>query len=65
MNGTIGSVAKYNGEKVMLSKSVGYINFTENAELFFHLLRTNKIQRSFESNLTGSTIKNLSLKTLR
>ena len=65
LNGTIGSVAKYNGEKVMLSKSVGYINFTENAELFFHLLRTNKIQRSFESNLTGSTIKNLSLKTLR
>ena len=65
LNGTIGSVAKYNGEKVMLSKSVGYINFTENAELFFHLLRTNKIQRLFESNLTGSTIKNLSLKTLR
>ena len=65
INGTIGSVARYNNEKVMLGKSVGYFNFKESPDFFYYLLHTNNIQNYFISELTGSTIKNLSLKTLR
>lgn len=65
LNGTIGNIAKYNNEKVMLGKSVGYFNFKENIDFYFHVFHTDKIQNFFISELTGSTIKNLSLKTLR
>lgn len=65
LNGTIGNIAKYNNEKVMLSKSVGYFNFKENTDFYYHVLNTKTIQNFFISELTGSTIKNLSLKTLR
>lgn len=65
INGTIGSIAKYNGEKVMLGKSVGYFNFKNNSDFIYFTLQTRSIQDYFFSELTGSTIKNLSLKTLR
>ncbi len=65
LNGTIGNISKYNNEKVMLGKSVGYFNFKENTDFYFHVFHTAKIQNFFISELTGSTIKNLSLKTLR
>jgi type I restriction enzyme S subunit len=65
LNGTIGNIAKYNNEKVMLGKSVGYYNFKENTDFYYHIFHTDKIQNFFISELTGSTIKNLSLKTLR
>ncbi|ARV14151.1 restriction endonuclease subunit S [Polaribacter sp. SA4-12] len=65
LNGTIGNIARYNNEKVMLGKSVGYFNFKENSNYYYHVLKSPKIQRFFISELTGSTIKNLSLKTLR
>ena len=65
INGTIGSLARYNQENVMLGKSVGYFIFREESEFYFHHLSTDKIQRHFFNELTGTTIKNLSLKTLR
>ncbi|AWG22864.1 hypothetical protein FFWV33_15680 [Flavobacterium faecale] len=65
LNGTIGSISKYNNEKVMLGKSVGYFNFKESTDFYFHTFHTDKIQNFFITELTGSTIKNLSLKTLR
>ena len=65
INGTIGNIAKYNNEKVMLGKSVGYYKFKENTDFYYHAFQTDKIQNFFISELTGSTIKNLSLKTLR
>ena len=65
LNGTLGNIARYNNEKVMLGKSVGYFNFKENSDYYYHVLKSPKIQRFFISELTGSTIKNLSLKTLR
>ncbi len=49
----------------MLGKSVGYFNFEKNSDFFYHTLQTKSIQDFFKSELTGSTIKNLSLKTLR
>lgn len=65
INGTIGNVAKYFGENVILGKSVAYLNFKENYHFFYHLLISDKIQNNFYSGLTGTTIKNLSLKTIR
>ena len=65
LNGTIGNIARYNNEKVMLGKSVGYFNFNTASDYYYHILNSPKIQRFFISELTGSTIKNLSLKTLR
>lgn len=65
INGTIGNIARYRNEKVMLGKSVGYFVFKNNRDFYFHLLNSDKIQKYFISELTGSTIKNLSLRTLR
>lgn len=65
INGTIGNVSKYRNEKVMLGKSVGYYIFNHDCSFYYHLLRCEKVQNQFISELTGSTIKNLSLKTLR
>jgi type I restriction enzyme S subunit len=65
INGTIGNIAKYNNEKVMLGKSVGYYNFKESSDFYYHVLKSDLIQNFFISELTGSTIKNLSLRTLR
>ena len=65
INGTIGSISRYNDEKIMLGKSVGYFNFKQSKDFYFQILQSKKIQDYFISELTGSTIKNLSLKTLR
>ncbi|MDH6310722.1 type I restriction enzyme S subunit [Dysgonomonas sp. PF1-14] len=67
INGTIGNLALYNGEPVMLGKSACYINpqKTQNRLFTFYQLSTNRISNYFTSELTGSTIKNLSLKSIR
>ncbi|WP_054851344.1 restriction endonuclease subunit S [Olleya sp. ITB9] len=65
LNGTIGNISRFNNEKVMLGKSVGYFNFKNNSNFHYHILTSPKIQQFFISELTGSTIKNLSLTTLR
>ena len=67
INGTIGNVSFYNNEKVVLGKSACYINASEqlNTTFLYYLLQSEKIKRYFDSELTGSTIKNLSLKSIR
>ncbi|MDM8564054.1 restriction endonuclease subunit S [Candidatus Halobeggiatoa sp. HSG11] len=65
INGTIGNVAIFNDETVMLGKSIGYFIFKNDCSFYFHLLKTQTVQKYFISELTGTTIKNLSLKTLR
>jgi type I restriction enzyme S subunit len=65
LNGTIGNIGWYNNELVMLGKSVGYLTFSQKPLFEYHYLNTPKAQRFFISQLTGTTIKNLSLKTLR
>jgi type I restriction enzyme S subunit len=68
INGTIGNVSIYNNEKVILGKSACYIN-TNPAKLdkkyFVYLLQSDKTCNYFKSELTGSTIMNLSLKTIK
>ena len=66
INGTIGSLAWYRDEKVMLGKSVAYLTTEEfNRKFIYSILQTPKIVKHFKNNLTGTTIKNLGLKTIR
>ncbi|MRI00872.1 hypothetical protein GH721_10065 [Kriegella sp. EG-1] len=66
INGTIGNLAFYQGESVMLGKSVAHIKLKVPSKFFiYHYLKSPFIQNYFLANLTGSTIKNLGLKTIR
>lgn len=68
LNGaTWGRFGLYHGEKILLGKSLGYINISEShsKNFMYYQLQLKKIRRFFESEITGSTIKNLSLQTLR
>lgn len=67
INGTIGNLAFYNNEPILLGKSAAYINILPNYQLeyIYNYLSTRKVRAYFFSELTGSTIKNLSLKTIR
>jgi type I restriction enzyme, S subunit len=66
INGTIGNLAWYNGEKVMLGKSAAYIEVSSfDKNFMYQILQTSKIKSHFLSSLTGTTIKNLGLKTIR
>ncbi len=66
INGTLGSMAFYNNEKVMLGKSCAYINFKSNINKFYYYyFQLDEIKKYFYNEATGSTIKNLSLKSLQ
>jgi type I restriction enzyme S subunit len=67
INGTIGNLALYNNEQVMLGKSACYINLKigEDRLFVFYQLGSKRIYNYFIAELTGSTIKNLSLKSIR
>ncbi|MBS2100938.1 restriction endonuclease subunit S [Carboxylicivirga linearis] len=67
INGTVGNVAFYKEEKVMLGKSAAYLNIEAyiDVNFIYHVLNTPKTQYFFYSELTGTTIKNLSLKSIR
>ncbi|MFZ2318970.1 MAG: restriction endonuclease subunit S [Pseudomonas sp.] len=66
INGTIGNLALYNGEPVILGKSAAYINCSESLSRLYclYLLSSEPIKRFFDSELTGTTIYNLSLRTI-
>ena len=67
INGTIGKVAYYNNEKVMLGKRVAYfkVNYKCIKEYCYQLIQTANVQCQFQKGLTGSTIKNLGLNTIK
>ena len=67
INGTLGNFAFYNNEKVMLGKSACYLNLIDdvNKEYIGYLLKNRHFQRYIDSNATGTTIKNVSLQTIR
>ena len=68
INGTIGNIAYYADEKIVLGKSAAYITTkTPNLNLTYlsHYLQSATAKQYYENNLTGSTIKNLGLKVLR
>jgi len=66
INGTLGSMAFYNGEKVMLGKSAAYLNFNSNInQFYYYYFQLKGVQEYFYNVATGSTIKNLSLKSIQ
>lgn len=67
INGTIGNVAFYNNENIILGKSVCYINCSDDVDnkFVFYLIQSDSIQRYFTFELTGTTILNLSLYSIR
>jgi type I restriction enzyme S subunit len=68
INGTIGKVAFYKGEKIILGKSACYMNIDVDkvSKIFLYsLLKSSYFLDYAKGNSTGSTIKNVSLKTMR
>ena len=68
INGTIGNDSFYNNEKIVLGKSVAYFKIKSpelHTRYLFYFLQTNYAKQYFENQKTGSTIKNLGLKSLR
>ncbi len=67
INGTIGNLAKYRGEKCILGKSACYINVKREFVLdyMYYVLLDQRFQKHIDSNANGSTIKNVSLGQLR
>ncbi|MBF0378782.1 MAG: restriction endonuclease subunit S [Desulfamplus sp.] len=67
INGTIGNLAFYNNEKVILGKSASYIILSKHIDkqYVYYLLQTDKIQKYFLLEVTGTTIKNLSIKSIK
>ena len=67
INGTLGKIAFYNDEAITLGKSACYINLKSfvNRYFVFELMRTDPFLKYLEENSTKSTIKNVSLKTIR
>lgn len=66
INGTIGNIAYYRGELIMLGKSAAYLkcNLIDKTFLFTSL-QTNTIINKFMVSLTGTTIKNLGLESIK
>jgi len=67
INGTIGNLSFYDNEKVILGKSSCYINLKENINHHFvyYVLKSESISKYFTFELTGTTIFNLSLNSIR
>ena len=66
INGTIGNLAYYNDEMVMLGKSAAYLKVMNIEKKFLYTsLQTSNTINSFMSSLTGTTIKNLGLEAIK
>ena len=67
LNGTYGLVSFYNGEKIMLGKSAGYINLIPTIERNYvrYALLSDYSKRQMDDSLAGTTIANVSLRTIR
>jgi type I restriction enzyme S subunit len=67
INGTIGNLAYYRNENVVLGKSACFLNVAEDTDkdFIYYFLGSSKTQSFFESELTGTTIRNLSLKSIK
>lgn len=61
INGTLGRIAEYNGEKIALGKSVCYLNIKDERNKYFvkYIMSTKEFQKYIILVAHGSTIKNL------
>jgi len=67
INGTIGNVARYDGELIILGKSAAYMNCKNDLmpEYLMLYLQSCQVQRYYNLEVTGTTIFNLSLNSIR
>ena len=67
INGTIGNVALFKGEKCMLGKSACYININDFADrnFMYYEFRNRNFQTYIQECATGTTIPNVPLKGIR
>ncbi len=67
INGSIGYTAFYNNEKIVLGKSACYFNLLDTVDKNYirYYLTSNQFISYANKNATGSTIKNVGLKTMR
>mgnify|MGYP002516574812 CR=1 FL=1 len=67
INGTIGKLAYYKGEQIILGKSACYINLKANVNKVFvyNILASDYFKKYAMGEKTGSTISNVSLKSIR
>lgn len=67
INGTLGKLALYNGEQVMLGKSACYCNLKDslNRVFVFGVMSSDAFTEFLENSATKSTIKNVGLKAIR
>lgn len=67
INGTLGNIALYNGEKCILGKSACYINVLDHVNKNFikYVLLNKHFQEHIRVYAHGTTIQNVSLKTVR
>jgi type I restriction enzyme, S subunit len=68
INGTIGNISFYNNENIVLGKSACYINVDDkllDKYFIYNQFKTKSVLNFFYSEITGSTIKNLSLTTIK
>lgn len=67
INGTIGNVALYRGEKVILGKSAAYINCSKALlpEYLLYVLQSKAVLDFYRLEANGTTIFNLSLQSLK
>ena len=67
INGTVGNVARYDSEKIILGKSAAYINCKDGLlpEYLMLFLQSSHALHYFDLKVTGTTIFNLSLNSIR
>lgn len=67
INGTLGNIATYNNEKVVLGKSACYFNVKEDVskEFIKYIVTDKTFQHYIYEYATGTTIKNVPLKAIR
>ncbi|MCY9835179.1 restriction endonuclease subunit S [Aeromonas mytilicola] len=67
INGTLGNIAFYCGERVILGKSACYFNVDTGVDKHFvrYVLQSDTFQNYIHNLATGSTIKNVSLRLMR
>lgn len=67
INGTLGNIALYNDEKCILGKSACYFNVNDDVDKYFikYVVTNNDFQEYIRNFATGTTIPNVSLKTMR
>ncbi len=66
INGTLGNVAYYKGENIVLGKSVCYFNLLYVYKYYIGLfLKSFYVQEYLKKSATGSTIKNVPLSSMR